>query len=133
MTPNRPKRCGVSFQWSSDDVKSGIESVRNAMHVVDGQSELVVMAEKVPNLIWEVERYSYRKLPGGVVTDEPIKLNDHACDCLRYLFMARLRYVKPRKRKAKDGYTSAYLKQKAERKKFQNRGMGGFGGSIKVG
>ena len=47
------------------------------------------MREKVPNLLWEMERYSYRKLPSGVVTDEPIKLNDHACDCLRYLFMAR--------------------------------------------
>lgn len=127
------ERGGVSFQWSSDDVKGGIESVRNAMHVVDGRSELVVMAEKVPNLIWEVDRYSYRKLPSGVVTDEPIKLNDHACDCLRYLFMARLRYVKPRKRKAKEGYTTAYLKQKAERKKMQARSRSPHGGSFKVG
>ena len=124
---------GQGFVWSSDDVKAGIESVRTAMHVVDGKTQLVVMREKCKWLLWEMERYSYRKLPSGVVTDEPIKLNDHACDCLRYAFMANLRYVKPRKRKHAPGYTTVYLKQKAERAKSRAASKSGSGGSYKVG
>jgi hypothetical protein len=124
---------GTGFQWSSDDVKAGLEAVRNAMHVIDGKSELVVVWEKCKWLLWEMERYSYRKLPNGVVTDEPIKLNDHACDCLRYAFMAKLKYVKPRKRSAKKGYTSIALEQKAIRAKNRIKQGGGYGGSYKVG
>lgn len=124
---------GAAFQWSSDDVKGGIEAVRNSLHVVDGKSELVVMTAKVPNLLWELERYSYRKMPNGVVTDEPIKLHDHAADCLRYLAMSRLPYVKPRKRKARDGYTTAYLKAKADRKKQKALSESKWGGGYKVG
>ena len=93
-----------TFVRSSDDVKAGIEAVHNALHIVGGHSELCVMWEKVPKLVWEMERYSYRKLPSGVVTDEPIKLNDHAVDCLRYLFMARLKWAKPRPIERKDNY-----------------------------
>ena len=103
------------------------------MHVVDGTTELAVMAERVPNLLWELERYSYRKTPNGVVTDEPIKLNDHAADCLRYLFMAKLKYVKPRSRKKPVGYTTAYLQQKKERARHKAAKESGFGGSYKVG
>ena len=114
-------------------MKAGIESVRTAMHIIDGKTELVVMRDNVKNLLWEMERYSYRKLPSGVVTDEPIKLNDHACDCLRYAFMANLKYVRPRKRKAAPGYTTVYLKQKAERAKHRAKRFGGYGGSYKVG
>jgi hypothetical protein len=124
---------GHEFVWSSDDVKAGIESVRSMLHVVDGKSELVVMREKVPNLLWEMERYAYRKLPNGVVTDEPIKLNDHATDCLRYLAMAKLRYVKPKPRKRKGGYTTEYLKLKKARERARKARDSGYGDSIKVG
>ena len=124
---------GTNFMWSSDDVKAGIEAVRTAMHIIDGKTELVVMRDNCKNLLWEMERYSYRKLPNGVVTDEPIKLNDHACDCLRYAFAANLKYVKPRKRKAAKGYTTVYLEQKRIRAKQKAKTMGGFGDSYKVG
>lgn len=117
---------GCSFVWSSDDVKGGIEAARNMLHVIDGKSELVVMTQKVPKLLWELERYSYRKLPSGLVTDEPIKQHDHLADCLRYLAMSRLPYVKPRKRKGREGYTTQILKMKAEKKKQQNKGQGGY-------
>lgn len=122
-----------SFRWGSDDLKAGIQSVQNAMHIIDGKSELIVMRGKCPNLIKEMERYSYKKLPSGVVTDEPIKLNDHLVDCLRYSFAEKLRYVRPRRRAAKLGYTNEYLKQKKERARQKKSSMGGMGGSIKVG
>lgn len=124
---------GASFLWSSDDVKGGIEAVRNAMHVVDGRSELLVMRGKCNNLLWELERYSYRKLPSGVVTDEPVKLNDHAADCLRYAFMAKLKYVKPRARKHRPGYTTQLLAQKKERARQRRIKESPYGGSILVG
>ena len=124
---------GTNFMWSSDDVKAGIEAVRTAMHIVEGKTELVVMRDKCKFLLWEMERYSYRKLPSGVVTDEPIKLNDHACDCLRYAFAANLKYVKPRKRKAAPGYTTVYLEQKRLRAKEKAKKLNGYGGSYKVG
>jgi len=122
-----------SFVWSSDDVGAGILAVRSAMHVIDGTSELVVMPEKLPNLLWEMERYSYRKLPNGVVTDEPIKLRDHLCDCLRYLFMAKLKYVKPRARKKAKGYTTLAIEAKKQRARERASRESGNGGSYKVG
>jgi hypothetical protein len=121
------------FAWSSDDVKGGIEAVHNAMHIVDGRSRLVVMRDKVPNLLWEMERYAYRKLPSGAVTDEPIKINDHLCDCLRYLFMYNLRYVKPRRGKGREGYVHQYLKAKKERAAQRKAAESGWGDSVRVG
>ncbi|SIO37861.1 Phage terminase large subunit [Singulisphaera sp. GP187] len=126
------ERGGTSFQWASDDVKGGIQAVQNALHIIDGKSELLVFRDKCHKLLWEMERYSYKKLPSGVVTDEPIKLNDHACDCLRYAFMANLKYVKPRQRKATKGYTTLYLEQKKLRAKHRDQKLYG-GGSYKVG
>lgn len=124
---------GTSFVWSSDDVKAGIESVRSAMHIIDGQSELVVMHEKCKELLWEIERYSYRRLPNGLVTDEPIKLNDHAADALRYACVAKLRYIKPRRRKAAIGYTNEYLAKKKAREKHRAVSDGKYDGSHMVG
>jgi hypothetical protein len=125
-------RGGHHFQWSSSDVKSGISAVHNALHVVGGKSELVVMYEKVPRLIWEMERYSYRKLPSGLVTDDPIKVNDHLCDDVRYITMANLRYVKPRPSARKGNYVTDYLEMKKKRHAHQKRMESSHGGSIKV-
>jgi hypothetical protein len=112
---------GTSFKWGDSDVKAGIEATRTAMHVIDGKSELVVMWEKCPNLCKELEKYSYRKLPNGTVTDEPIKLNDHLADCLRYTCSAKLAYRKPRARKRQAGYTTEILKAKKERAKARKQ------------
>lgn len=120
------------FQWSSDDVKGGIEAVHGALHIVDGRSELAVMWERVPNFLKEMERYSYRKSPNGVVTDEPIKLNDHAVDCLRYLMMAKLRWVKPRPIKRSGNYVNDYLEMKKKRAAHKKRTESGHGGSVKL-
>jgi hypothetical protein len=124
---------GTSFVWGADDVKAGIQEVHNALHIVDGKPRLVVMREKVPSLLWEMERYSYRKLPSGLVTDEPVKMHDHLCDCVRYLASAKLKYVKPRPRKAKGSYTNELLAAKKERAKFRKKQESGYGGAIKVG
>lgn len=124
---------GTSFKWGNSDVKAGIESVRSAMHIKDGKAELVVMWEKCPNLCKEMERYSYRKLPNGLVTDEPIKQNDHLCDTLRYACSAKLPYKKPRPRKLASGYTTEILKAKKERAKHRKQQEGSSWSGYKVG
>ena len=123
---------GCNFEWSSDDLVAGITAVHGMLHVVDGKSEIVVMRNRVPKLLWEMDRYSYKKLPSGIVTDEPIKRRDHQCDNLRYMAQARLPYVKPPKRARAKGYTTLALEAKRERAKARKNKEGGFGGSFKV-
>jgi len=124
---------GSNFIWSSNDVKGGIERVRNAMHIVNGRTELVVMKGKTPNLCHEIERYAYKRLPSGLVTDEPIKQLDHSADCLRYGMMAEFKWARPPKRKAMAGYTTRLLEAKKERAKHRRIQDNPHGGSIKVG
>lgn len=126
------ERGGHGFKWASDDVKAGIEAVHNALHIIDGKTEIVVMTEKVPNLNKEMSKYSYRKTPSGVITDEPIKLNDHLCDDVRYMASMPLPWVKPRKRGKAIGYTNEYLEAKRKRAKARKRQESEWGG-IKVG
>lgn len=123
----------TGFLWSTasggDDVKAGIEAVRTMLHLDEtGRSPLVVLRSKVEKLCWEMEIYSYRRLPDGLVTDEVIKHNDHLIDDLRYLACMRPRYVRPAAGKVAEGYTNKYLKLKRARA----RGRGEEGDSIRL-
>jgi hypothetical protein len=128
-------KTGHNFTWGSDDVSGGIEAVRQGLAIVDGEpAKWIVIWERLPSLIWEAERYSYKKHgPSGVVQDEPIKLNDHLMDCWRYLAMASLRYVRPAKKKSRRGYTAEALAAKKEREAYRKMRDNGFGESIRVG
>lgn len=124
---------GVGFTWAADDVKSGISAVQGMMHIVEGRSELVVFYEKCPKLLWEMERYSYKRQPNGiVVSDEPIKRHDHACDCLRYLAMSNIKYVRPRKREKVENYALKALERKRERQKHAKISDGTWNSAIKL-
>ncbi|MBX6316009.1 MAG: hypothetical protein IRY99_24315, partial [Isosphaeraceae bacterium] len=119
-------KTGHRFTWSTasggDDVKAGIEAIRDGLNVrADGTARWVVFVDKCPQFIWEAERYSYKKLPSGIVTDEPIKSNDHLMDCWRYLAAGNLRYIKPKKPKQKLGYTHEAIRQKQLRARAQGR------------
>jgi hypothetical protein len=118
---------GNRFTWGSDDPKAGIEAVRTGLHIHDGRTEWLVVREKCPWLCWEMDRYSYRRNPDKTPTDEPIKINDHLCDCWRYLAMANLKYVPPRIKKRKLGYTSEAIKQKKDRAKAKGVSSGASG------
>ena len=48
-----------------------------------------------PNVIKEIQGYSYRELKDGTVIEEPIKVNDHAMDALRYAVTTRGRTSQP--------------------------------------
>ncbi len=125
----RSIRSGYQFRWASDDVAGGIEAVRAQLHIRDGRPGIVVLRSKTPNLLNEIAKYSYKRTPRGVVTDEPVKLNDHLMDNLRYQAMADLRWV-PQKAKPKDkGANYETLKRKREK----NRGNKDWGDCIKLG
>jgi hypothetical protein len=127
----------TGFTWSTasggDDVRAGIEAVRAGLHLdAEGRSKWVVFRDSCPMLLWEAERYSYKKLPSGIVTDEPIKANDHLIDCWRYLAMARLPYRRPAVKPRAKGYTTDALEAKRRRERARGRDPG-WGDSIRLG
>ena len=69
-------------------VLDGIQLVQNALAVAgDGKARLTIDPQ-CENMIGEFESYCWRKSPTGIDKDEPVKVNDHAADCIRYLFVA---------------------------------------------
>lgn len=120
----------VSFTWGDDNIDGGIEAVRGWLAIRDGKARMQVFREKCPNFVKEMEEYSYKKdVTHGVVTDKPLAINNHLCDCIRYFAAHGLPYKRPRSRKTGGNYAFRYL----EEKKKRNRGKSGYGGSIKVG
>lgn len=66
------------FEPGSDDVSGGIESVRMMLRRKTDGLQLRVMDEKVPNFLYEMKRYQYKK-EAGHVTEKPRKKYDHLC------------------------------------------------------
>lgn len=111
---------GHDFAWARDDAKAGIEAVKRGLYVrEDGKSEWLVMWESVPSMIEEARKYCFKRLANTrVVTDEPVKRDDHLMDTWRYLAMANLRYVDPLKsRKQKKSYAVMALEEKRSKRK----------------
>lgn len=125
-------RYGYRFGWASDDVDGGILAVRDGLVIRNGRSEWLVMHENLKNFIFEASIYAYRRNPDGLVTDSPLKLNDHLMDTWRYAAMAKLDYVKPPVKKPKEGYTHKILKAKRLRAAAKSAKYG-WGSSIKLG
>lgn len=125
-------RTGYEFSWGASDVSAGILSVRSGLHIrqEEGNSRFVFFREGLKNLLWEMDRYSYKRTPKtNTVTDDIIKLNDHICDLIRYLAQANLKYVRPKVGKQKRGYTTEILKAKQERARRNSA----WGGAVKLG
>ena len=78
-------KLGISTMPARKDVHLGIEAVQAALKVQgDGRPRLFIF-KTCPNTIKEMAGYKWAE---GTETkdakDEPLKVNDHACDCLRY-------------------------------------------------
>lgn len=95
----RHVRCeltGSEFTIADNNPRSGVSAVRNWLipgHT--GKPKLRIMRERMKNFLWEIKRYHYRR-NGGMVTDEPLKKNDHCMDCLRYLVQFRPSWLVPK-------------------------------------
>lgn len=78
---------GIGFETGQNDWDAGVNRVGEYFKT----NRIKIFSDKCPNLIREIKNYKRKKqLAGQEKTDErPIKLNDDACDALRYLLMSR--------------------------------------------
>jgi hypothetical protein len=124
----------AGFAYSSDDIDAGILAVRQNLQLVGGSSQFLFFNDKLRMFLWEAERYVYQKInKTGIVTDKPLKRNDHLLDCLRYLAMYQLRWIKPPKKKKKTSYAWEAIKLKKKKAAMQKRHEEGYGGSVILG
>lgn len=78
---------GISFTPADNNVLAGINRVNE--YFKDNRLKIF---KNCVNLIEEIGQYKWKKLRPGQQKnepDEPVKFNDHACDCLRYCVMSR--------------------------------------------
>ncbi len=83
------KNLGIPTQPAKKDVHLGIEAVQAALKVqADGKPRLFIFST-CKNTAGEIPGYKWAE---GTETkdakDEPLKINDHTCDCLRYIIYA---------------------------------------------
>ncbi len=123
-------RTGTEFTWGVADPLGGVEAVREYLQQRnDGKPpRLRILADRCPNLKWEMKRYWYEK-KNGMVTDKPRDRGPvHLCACLRYIIQDNPVYVEPRAPKAKPG--PVWMKAKELMKKDKgnclNLGPGQF-------
>ncbi len=78
--------------------RAGINAVpvRKKTPIIDSirllQTYRMVIAKPSVNLVKEVENYAFVVDSNGLVTEEPLRVNDHAIDALRYAAMQRKSY-----------------------------------------
>ena len=86
---------GLPFQLANNDVKAGIERVQGYLKPRAGNEPMWRCTRDCTNLIKEMGRYKWRTYTSKKLNarynkwEEPHKLNDHACDALRYFLMSR--------------------------------------------
>lgn len=69
------RRAGYNAYSSDKDVKKGIDTVKGSM---------VCITKDSLNVLEEYKVYSWKVTSDGKILDEPVKLNDHSMDSLRY-------------------------------------------------
>ena len=86
---------GFPLILAKNDKTSGIDRVKSYLKInpVTNKPRLFVF-DTCTNLIEEIARYRYAELPQNrqgkaSEKEEPVKVDDHACDALRYLVMSR--------------------------------------------
>lgn len=78
---------GLSFQPADNTVLAGLNRVNEAF-----KNDKLFIFKSCVNTIREIQGYRWKKLKYTETKnqpDEPLKKDDHACDCLRYMVMSR--------------------------------------------
>lgn len=78
---------GIHAVTGENDVNAGINRVAEYL-----KTHKLYIFNNCRNLIWELERYHWaesKESIKGEVKAQPFKKNDHLCDALRYMIMAR--------------------------------------------
>ena len=74
---------GIRVEKANNDIGIGISRVRDLFEFRNGMCNLLI-DPSCKNTIMELENYSYKEDSNSNV-DKPLGINDHACDCLRYV------------------------------------------------
>lgn len=80
---------------AKNDVQNGIDRVKTYLKVDEKTKKpRLYIFDSCVNLLDELVQYQWQEQPDGMVgrqnpKEEPKKVNDHACDALRYLLMSR--------------------------------------------
>jgi PBSX family phage terminase large subunit len=78
---------GLFMRPANNDVRAGINRVKEKFKLVDGVPNLVIFSKCV-NLRTELGEYRWKDLKVGATQDapeKPVKRNDHSCDALKYM------------------------------------------------
>ena len=79
------RRAGFNIRPANKAVKDGIDYVKSHKLFIHSQSA---------NLLKEIRSYKYQTNNGNKnIPEEPVKLNDHACDAMRYAAMGLKKQV----------------------------------------
>lgn len=112
----RSQLTGNGFVWGVATPEAGIEAVRPLLRMDQfGRVRLRVMVEKVPNFVWEIKHYKYKKI-GKIITDKPeSQKRVHQMANLRYLVQHGLEYHEPIKgQRMVDGVYRAFQRFRRE-------------------
>jgi phage terminase large subunit len=81
------RRAGYNAKNSDKSVKTGIDKIKSM--------EIYIHYESV-NILKESRLYSWKSI-NGVISDEPIKMNDDAMDAMRYAIFNRFKNMAPKR------------------------------------
>ena len=75
-------RAGFNIKSSDKAVKKGIDKLKSLVLVID---------KKSVNLLKELKSYRWKQDKDGRTLDEPVKINDHLIDAMRYAIFTHLK------------------------------------------
>ena len=75
-------RAGFNIKSSDKSVKKGIDKLKSLTIVID---------KKSVNLLKELKSYRWKQDKDGKTLDEPVKINDHLIDAMRYAIFTHLK------------------------------------------
>jgi hypothetical protein len=115
------QKTGHGFSVGGDSPKARVEAIRRGLQVrPDGTCRFRFFRGKLKPLEDELKHYRF-KVVQGVVTDDPVQKNNHACDVLGYLAIARdVKYTRVKQPEGKETGPAAYLAAKRARQRRQD-------------
>jgi hypothetical protein len=77
----------INFKYRSSAVQYGISIVRSYIKNTKAQRRLLIDSKRCPKTWDQLCNYRYPEKNGVIQNENPVKINDDACDALRYFFV----------------------------------------------
>lgn len=95
------KKQGIYFKKRRTAVQYGIPIVRSYIKDGMGRRKFLIDGNRCPHSIDGIKRYHYKEKDGIILNENPVKIDDDACDMVRYLYVNMLDHSK-----VKDSFSS---------------------------